>query len=188
MSIDTGHPLSVLPHPETDEEIRRRARLRKTRNFFSSLFSHTAINFVGLFFLLPFLWMLITAFKSGQDVFHTPPRWLPYDNVRVEINGEQLALYNVQTENGIRQLAAVKIIEGVGTFLDPANPGQTFEYEIQQGAVKVAEPVMHVSFRWQNFPDAMNRGSRPTVGASFWVYFKNSLTIAFFAIIGTLLS
>ncbi len=43
-------------------------------------------------------------------------------------------------------------------------------------------------FRWQNFPDAMNRGSRPGVGASFWVYFKNSLIIAFFSIIGTLLS
>ena len=188
MSVDTPHPLSILPRPETDEEISRRTRVRKARNFFSSLFSHTAINLVGLFFLLPFLWMLITAFKSGQDVFHTPPRWLPYDNVRVEINGEQLPLYNVQTEAGIRQLAAVKIIEGVGTFLDPASPGQTFEYEIQQGALKVAEPVMHVSFRWQNFSDAMNRGSRPTVGASFWTYFRNSLIIAFFSIIGTLLS
>ena len=188
MSFNTPHPLSILPHPETDEEIRRHARVRKARNFFSSLFSHTVINFVGLFFLLPFLWMLITAFKSGQDVFHTPPRWLPYDNVRVEVSGEQLPLYNVQTEAGVRQLAAVEIIEGVGTFVDPANPGQTFEYEIQQGAVKVAEPVMHVSFRWQNFPDAMNRGSRPTVGASFWTYFRNSLIIAFFSIIGTLLS
>jgi multiple sugar transport system permease protein len=47
---------------------------------------------------------------------------------------------------------------------------------------------MHISFRWQNFSDAMNRGSRPGVGASFWVYFKNSLIIAVFAIVGTLLS
>jgi multiple sugar transport system permease protein len=47
---------------------------------------------------------------------------------------------------------------------------------------------MEVSFRWQNFPDAMNRGSRPTVGTSFWTYLKNSLIIAVFAIIGTLLS
>ena len=47
---------------------------------------------------------------------------------------------------------------------------------------------MHVSFRWQNFPDAMKRGSRPGIGASFWVYFKNSLIIAFFPIVGTLVS
>jgi multiple sugar transport system permease protein len=175
-------------HTETDEERRKRGQARKVRNFFKSLFSHAAINFIGLFFLIPFLWMLITAFKSSEDVFHTPPRWLPYDNVRVEVNGEQLPLYNVQTEAGVKQLAAIKIVEGVGTFVDPANPDQTMEYEIQQGATKIAEPIMHISFRWQNFSDAMARGSRPGVGASFWVYFKNSLIIAFFSIVGTLFS
>jgi multiple sugar transport system permease protein len=169
-------------------EARKRAQSRKVRNILQSLLSHGLINFVGLFFLVPFLWMLITAFKSNQDVFHTPPRWLPYDNLLVEVNGEQLPLYNVQTETGVKQLAAVKIIEGVGTFVDPANPSQVTEYEIQQGESKIAEPVMHVSFRWQNFPDAMNRASRPSVDANFWRYFRNSMVIAFFAIIGTLLS
>ena len=188
MSANIPSPITARPGIETQDEIQKRARARKIRNFFVSLSSHAAINFVGLFFLLPFLWMLITALKSSQDVFHTPPRWLPYDNVRVEVNGELLPLYNVQTETGLRQLAAVQIVEGVGTFVDPANPGQTVEYEIQQGTTKIAEPVMAISFRWQNFPDAMNRGSRPSVGASFWVYFRNSLIIAFFAILGTLLS
>jgi len=173
---------------ERDKESRRLGRIRKVRNFFKSLFSHTAINIIGLFFLLPFLWMVVTAFKSNQDVFHTPPRWLPYDNVRVDIDGQQLPLYNVQTPEGVKQLAAVGIVEGVGTFVDPAYPGQTFQYDIQQGATIIAEPVMHISFRWQNFPDAMERGSRPGVGASFWVYFKNSLVVAFFSIVGTLVS
>jgi multiple sugar transport system permease protein len=188
MSANIPSQLTVRPRLETEQEIQRRARARKVRNFFVSLSSHAAINFVGLFFLLPFLWMLITAFKSSQDVFHSPPRWLPYDNVRVNVGGEELPLYNVQTESGLRQLAAVKILEGVGTFIDPADPSQTFEYEIQQGTVKIAEPVMGINFRWQNFPDAMNRGSRPTVGASFWIYFRNSLIIAIFAIVGTLFS
>jgi len=170
------------------EEALQRMRKRKFRNFFQSLFSHALINFFGLFFLVPFLWMLITAFKSNEDVFHTPPRWLPYDNVHVDVDGKQLPLYNVQTKAGVKQLAAVKIVEGVGTFVDPANPSVTIQYEMQQGNTKIAEPIMHVSFRWQNFPDAMNRASRPSIDASFWVYFKNSLIIAFFTIIGTLLS
>lgn len=183
---------SRYPEPrlpvETEEERRGRFQMRKIRNFFQSLFSHALINFVGLFFLVPFLWMLVTAFKSNEDVFHTPPRWLPYDNVFVEVQGEPYPLYNVQTEDGVKQLAAIKIIEGVGSFVDPANPDQVMQFEMQQGAVRIAEPIMHISFRWKNFPDAMERGSRPGVGASFWVYFKNSLVIAFFAIIGTLLS
>jgi len=170
------------------DEARSRMRRRKIRGFFQSLFSHTLINLVGLFFLVPFLWMLITAFKSNEDVFHTPPRWLPYDNLRVEVGGGQYPLYNVRTPDGIKQLAAIKIIEGIGTFVDPNNPGEEVQYEIQQGDTKIAEPIMRVSFRWQNFPDAMNRASRPSIDASFWVYFKNSLVIAFFTIIGTLLS
>ncbi len=183
---------TLYPSPQvslgTDEEHHKRLRARKVRNFFKSLFSHALINFIGLFFLIPFLWMLLTAFKSNQDVFHTPPRWLPYDNVRVEIDGKQYPLYTVQTEDGPRKLAALKIVEGIGSFVDPDNPDQVMEYEIQQGATKIAEPIMEVRFNWQNFPDAMQRGSRPGIGASFWVYFKNSLIIAFFSIVGTLFS
>jgi multiple sugar transport system permease protein len=185
--IPAQYPASVSQY-ETSEELHKRMKARKTRNFFQSLFSHTIINFVGLFFLIPFLWMLVTAFKSNQDVFHTPPRWLPYDNLRVDVNGKQLPLYTVKTEEGEKQLALVDLNEGVGKFIDPANPAQVMTYKIQQGKIKIAEPIMHISFRWQNFPDAMTRGSRPGVGASFWVYFKNSLIIAFFSIIGTLVS
>lgn len=173
---------------ETERARRSRSRRRKIRQFLQSFFGHTLINLVGLFFLIPFAWMLLTAFKSDRDVFHTPPRWLPYDNVTVNVNGEDLPLYDVQTEQGVRRLALVELSEGVGTFVDPADPSQTAQYEIQQGTTKIAEALMHISFRWQNFSDAMNRGSRPGVGASFWVYFKNSLIIAVFAIVGTLLS
>jgi len=167
---------------------RERSRSRKVRDFFQSLFSHAAINFVGMFFLIPFIWMILTAFKSNQDVFHTPPRWLPYDNVTVNVNGNQLPLYNVETATGVRQLAAVKIVEGVGTFVDPAHPTEEAQYEIQQGDTVIAAPIMHIHFNWKNFPDAMERGSRPGIGASFWVYFRNSLVIAFFSIVGTLFS
>ena len=184
---DNFIPSKSTPREAGDAK-RRRDRVRKLRGFFRSLSSHALISFVGLFFLIPFLWMVLTAFKSSQDVFHTPPRWLPYDNVLVDVDGEKLPLYNVQTDSGVRQLAAGAIVEGVGTFVDPANPAVQMEYKIQRGEVKIAEPIMRVHFNWKNFPDAMERGSRPGVGASFWVYFKNSLVIAFISIVGTLLS
>jgi multiple sugar transport system permease protein len=160
----------------------------RVRHAMQGIFSHAVIIFIGLFFLIPFLWMLLTAFKSEQDVSHTPPRWLPYDNVRVTINGEEYPLYDVKIDGEIRQLAATNISEGWGYFLDPDNPGDIIEVKLQQGAERMAEPIMGISFRWENFPDAMERGSRPTVGTSFWTYFRNSIIIAVFAIIGTLLS
>lgn len=177
LSSTSGHSPAPLQHRH------RRSLRRRLLDLGRSLLSHTLIISIGLFFFIPFVWMLLTAFKSDQDVFHTPPRWLPYDNVRVEVNGQKVPLYNVQTEDGVRRLAALNIEEGKGTFVDPADPSQVYEYRM-----RYAEPVMHVSFRWQNFPEAMQRGSRPGVGASFWVYFRNSLIIAAFSIIGTLLS
>lgn len=177
LSSTSGHSPAPLQHRH------RRSLRRRLLDLGRSLLSHTLIISIGLFFFIPFVWMLLTAFKSDQDVFHTPPRWLPYDNVRVEVNGQKVPLYDVQTEDGVRRLAALNIAEGKGTFVDPADPSQVYEYRM-----RYAEPVMHVSFRWQNFPEAMQRGSRPGVGASFWVYFRNSLIIAAFSIIGTLLS
>ena len=177
---------NLIPDPRQSAHAQKQSR--KLRDLFVSTLSHGLIVFIGMFFAVPFLWMLLTSFKSDRDVFHTPPRWLPYDNVRVEINGEEYPLYNVKTENGIKQYAALKIESGVAYFVDPASPDVVIPTELQQGTQRVAEAVEEISFRWQNFPDAMNRGSRPGVGASFWVYFKNSLIIAFFTIVGTLVS
>lgn len=178
--------LNLTQPPRLDAHAQKQAR--RIRGIFVSTLSHGLIIFVGMFFAVPFLWMLLTSFKSDKDVFHTPPRWLPHDAVRVEINGEEYPLYNVKTPDGVRQYAALKIESGVAYFVDPANPDVVIPTELQQGTERVAQLVEEISFRWQNFPDAMNRGSRPGVGASFWVYFRNSVVIAFFMIIGTLVS
>jgi multiple sugar transport system permease protein len=173
---------------ETESQRSERMLRHRVRSFLRSLVSHGLIIFIGLFFLVPFLWMVLTAFKSDQDISHAPPRWLPYDYKFATVNGQKLPMYRVNTTSGVRELAAVKIAEGIGTFVDPAAPDQTIDVKLQQGKERMAEAIMVVSFRWQNFPDAMQRGSRPTVGTSFWVYFKNSLIIAFFSIVGTLIS
>ena len=178
--------LNSTQPPKLDSYTQKQAR--KIRDIFVSTLSHGLILFVGMFFAVPFLWMLLTSFKSDKDVFHTPPRWLPHDAVRVEINGEEYPLYNVKTPEGVKQYAALKIESGVAYFVDPANPDVVIPTELQQGTERVAQLVEEISFRWQNFPDAMSRGSRPGVGASFWVYFKNSLIVAFFTIVGTLVS
>ncbi|MBZ0298675.1 MAG: carbohydrate ABC transporter permease [Anaerolineae bacterium] len=54
--------------------------------------------------------------------------------------------------------------------------------------MRYAEAILVPQLRWQNFPDALNRATRPGLGVTFWTYFRNSLVIAFFSIIGTLIS
>jgi multiple sugar transport system permease protein len=149
-----------------------------------TLLSHLLIISVGLFFLVPFYWMVITSFKSDQDVFRYPPTWLPYDNVRVEVDGKMLPLYDVKLESQSLPLALVSMAGGKGVFVDPQAPSVVYK-DIR---MKNATPRMHVSFRWQNYPDAMNRSTRVGMGVTFWTYFRNSLVIALFSIIGTLIS
>jgi multiple sugar transport system permease protein len=165
--------------------LEKQAHQRKLAlDFLRALASHLIIFSAGLFFLVPFFWMVITSFKSDQDVFRTPPTWLPHDNVRVQINGEMLPIYDVKLDSGTVPLALVSIAEGKGVFVDPANPAQVYN----DVRMKFAKPQMRIGFRWQNYPDAMNRSTRVGMGVTFWTYFRNSLIIAAFSIFGTLVS
>ncbi|HEY3312996.1 MAG TPA: carbohydrate ABC transporter permease [Anaerolineales bacterium] len=155
----------------------------RPRKLLTQLLGHSLLIGIGLLFLVPFLWMLSTAFKSDQDIFRNPPSLLPHDFARATVNGQSLPLYTVTQGDQVRDLALVKIEEGSGTFVDPAQPGTT---EVIR--MKFAKPVLVLSLRWQNFLDAMERAQRPGIDVNFLVYFKNSLVIAVFSIIGTLIS
>jgi len=137
----------------------------------------------SLFFILPFIWMLSTALKSDQDIFRSPPTWLPYDFKQATINGESFPVYNVTQDGVTKELASLSVKKGVGIFVDPADPSQPLEIKM-----KFATPILVVSPRWQNFADALKRASQPGSGTNFFTYIKNSLILSFFNIIGTLIS
>ena len=182
LSPDTSSPRSP-----TDESsvlmFLRSNQWHKLQKKVKPLLQHILVFTVSLSFLLPFLWMVSTALKSDLDIYRTPPTWLPYDIKQVEIEGEQRPLYNVQVDEMTKELAALEIKKGQGKFVDPADPETIIEVRM-----RYAEPILIMKPRWQNFPDAMSRAVRVGTGVSFLTYIKNSLTIAFFSIIGTLIS
>lgn len=49
----------------------------KKKRMLGHLAVHIVLILVGLFFLLPFFWMLSTALKSDQQIFVNPPVWIP---------------------------------------------------------------------------------------------------------------
>lgn len=161
----------------------RRSSYHRLRRRLQHLAGHGIILAIGFFFLFPAVWMILTSFKTDQDVFRFPPSLVPRDNLRVEVNGEPLPIYKVVVDEQVRELALVEISEGRGTFVDPENPGETMRVRMRE-----TEPVLAVSFKWRNFIDAMNRSARPGIQVNFWTYMKNTAVIAVLAIIGTLLS
>ncbi len=164
-----------------EQRARRRSRIRR---MVLDLPKHALIIGVGMFFLLPLLWMVFTSFKGDRDVFHQPLRLLPYDNATVTVNGQQLPLYDVTIGDQTLQLALVKMEDAIGTFLDPQNPSQIYN----NIKMRNAEQVMQLSFRWQNYVDAFNYNPRAGSGVTILTYFGNSLIICFFAILGTVAS
>lgn len=50
--------------------------MKKTK-MIGHMVTHIVLVLVGLFFLLPFFWMLSTALKSDQQIFVNPPVWIP---------------------------------------------------------------------------------------------------------------
>ncbi|MGE5124264.1 MAG: carbohydrate ABC transporter permease [Acidobacteriaceae bacterium] len=162
----------------------KRHRLFLLKKGSGALGSYLVVILVGLFFFLPFLWMLSTALKTEIDVYRTPPTWLPHDNKRVEINGQLYPLYKVTIDGTESELAATNIVKGTGTFLDPAHPDAA-PVEVR---MKYATPILVVGLRLQNFTDAMARAIKPGVNVTYWTYVKNSLVITVFTILGTLIS
>lgn len=162
---------------------RQRAPLKWQKIGYSVL-GHAVIIAISLFFIVPVVWMFFTAFKSDQDTFSIPPTLLPRANLQVAVNGQDLPVYDVTIEGQTRRLALLKVAEGHGDFIDPANPSA----EPIKVRMKFTEPVWTIEFQWHNFADAMNRGVRPGLSVNFWTYFKNSTIIALFTIIGTLIS
>lgn len=49
----------------------------KTKRYISRTLVHAVLIMMGLFFLLPFFWMLSTALKPDEQLYLSPPVWIP---------------------------------------------------------------------------------------------------------------
>lgn len=57
----------------------------------------------GLIMLFPFLYMMFTSVKDSTDVFHYPPRLLPYSSVTEEYEGQELPVYRFEVDGEERE-------------------------------------------------------------------------------------
>jgi multiple sugar transport system permease protein len=55
-----------------------RQKALKRRSLPSHLLAHGALILTGLFFALPFYWLVSTALKPDAQIFQMPPAWIPH--------------------------------------------------------------------------------------------------------------
>lgn len=162
---------SVINAPQFNRQLRR--------------FALTAlVTLFGLFllivYLLPFPNMVTVSLRDQAALAQTPDStMLPVMPATYNYEGKDYPLYEVPTDEGVRQLALVKPGRRSSQFVDPANPeAGIIEWE---GNWRQLKEIEVLSPRWENFSEAWQKIDFPRL-------FRNTFAIAIGGVIGTLLS
>jgi alpha-1,4-digalacturonate transport system permease protein len=126
----------------------------------------------------PIVWLLMSSFKPQAELSRFPPRFLPYrqDTVAVEGYDNPLPLFEVTFEDGSTQILAQTRRVGIeAQMVDPANPDEIVRVNINQRT-----PVESVYFGFENYIEGVSR-------FNFWTYLRNSIVVTVAATALTLL-
>ena len=126
----------------------------------------------------PIIWLLMSSFKPQAELSRFPPRFLPYrqDTVAVEGYDNPLPLFEVTFEDGSTQILAQTRRVGIeAQMVDPANPDEIVRVNINQRT-----PVESVYFGFENYIEGVSR-------FNFWTYLRNSVIVTVAATALTLL-
>ena len=149
---------------------------KKARDMINRI-SVLVLLFIGMVVVLtPLVWMLVSALKSQDAVNTNPPQWIPTEQIRVEVNGRSVFLYNIEVDGVLRQLALVDKEGVTGTFVDPAEPDVEYRLPVTSGT-----RATRVYFHWENFILAVTK-------VPFFHYLLNTMIIVVFGTLGTLVS
>jgi len=166
----------------------------------------------SVLFMLPLLWMISTGLKPLDQTMTMPPVWLPYrlyvekEGERIEVKRRRTIEYDaveiVVSESGERAVApaaevadghwapaageavAVKVVRAIPATVDapwcvvrPVDDGETEWFAVPMSGLR-----KRISARWSNFGNAIRAMKY------FPRYLRNTLTLCFLTVIGTVFS
>ncbi len=137
----------------------------------------TILLFIGMLVVMtPLVWMMVSALKSQDAVNTNPPQWIPTEQIKVDINGQSVFLYDIEVKGAKRQLALVNKEGSIGTFVNPQNYEEKYLLPVASGT-----RATRIFFHWENFKVAMTK-------IPFAHYLLNTMIIVVFGTLGTLVS
>jgi len=133
-------------------------------------------------FLTPFAYMFLTSFKTKEQIVDAATgSVLPVSNKTIDYEGEELPILLVPSEDGstVRELALLNGTRRSSTFVDPANlDAEPIEWE---GRWRQLEPVTEPEWHPENYAEAWELADFPRL-------LFNTVAIAFFGLVGTVIS
>ncbi|MBE0685562.1 MAG: carbohydrate ABC transporter permease, partial [Anaerolineaceae bacterium] len=113
---------------------------------FTSILSTLIIIFGATIIMIPIIWMLSTSVKQEDNTQTLPPEWLPRESAKVNIDGKNYFLYDVQIKDETKRLIAIRLNPEKSEFRDPNDLDQVY-YASSREAKKVRE----IKFHWENY-------------------------------------
>lgn len=130
-------------------------------------------------YLSPLPFMLIASLTPKNQFLDANAPILPSERVKFNYEGKDRIVYEVPTEDGIKQLALYKPSRQSSEFIDPRNPeAGTIQW---QGSWRTLRAVYQFKPTLENYKEFLNITNLPLL-------FKNTLLIAVISEIGVLLS
>ena len=120
----------------------------------------TSWSFVAFLMVFPFLYMFFTSLKQTQDVYHSPPRLLPYSADTIERDGKQVSVYEFEINGQKHQMV-----------IDDAAGVTSFGFFTTADQLNGADPQSSSGLQQIKLADAKDTGTTQTVGSNkFAVY------------------
>ena len=149
----------------------------QAREFISKAVTTIILAVGAVVVVTPLLFMISTSLKSRNQLRASPPPIIPWETTTAEVNGKDEPLYEVTLDGQTQEMALIKNRpEGMGIFVDPANPEETYELLIAD-----QKAIRHVELHWENYPEAFTQ-------VPFDRYLINTLIVTFVGMLGMLIS
>lgn len=145
----------------------------------TDLLSYLYLGLGTLLMFGPVVWLVMSSFKTPAELVSFPPRFLPYSQTTVPVDGYEtpLPLFTVTFDDGTtRDLAQVRRVGIEAQMVDPAAPDEIIRVNINQ-----RRPVEAIDFSLNNYQEGMR-------SFDFWRYFVNSVVVTLVATLLTLLA
>ena len=158
------------------EQVAARSRARR----FLNVGSYNLLAwFVLAIYLLPVAFMLVTALKSTDQLSDPNAPWYPSRISTFTYQGQANELFQVPTQQGLRELALVKPGIGSSQFIDPHNPAAGLI--LWNGDYRKLIAVYQPNLVWSNFTKLFTTLPFPRMVA-------NTLLVVLIGEIGVLVS
>lgn len=123
MVLGTGTPIGAPRSESAPRRLARAPRVRWARDVVPGVIVHLLATIGGLFFLFPFLWMILTSLKSLPEISQVPPTFLPQ---QLDLSSYPRALTTIPFLLYLRNTLIICLAVIVGNLLSCTLPAYGF--------------------------------------------------------------